>query len=194
VEDSQFAELTRQIGRGASRRLLKGIGGGFAVLVAGGAASRAASARDLTICHATDADETPFEPMIVSQAEFNFHAPHGDFLRVECCADGECAAFEKACSSGACQNGYCVQLPEPEGVACSENACFSQGSCDGAMTCVDGDILVECERAIWWMAAIRSPVGRSLRTRAPPAPPMRHMRASVTRPKFAIRSRPALRR
>ena len=146
MDDSRFDELTRKFGQGwTRRRALKTIAGGVAGLFAGSAAFNVASARTLTICHASGDEATPYESMTIEQTEFNLHARHGDFMRVECCADGECASLAGMCSSGACENGYCVQLPQPAGTACGGDACLEQGSCDGAMTCVDADIPVVCE-------------------------------------------------
>lgn len=143
VEGSKFDDLARALGgKSTRRRVLAGIAG----VVAGGLFTRQASARTLTICHATGNPAQPYESMTIDQALFNLHARHGDYLRVECCADGDCATLDGMCSSGTCQNGYCVQLPKPAGTPCgSDNACFEQGACDGAMGCSGADTPIACE-------------------------------------------------
>ena len=126
MDGSRFDDLTRALGRKSTRRrTLAGIAG----VVSGGLFARQANARTLTICHATGDSESPYESLEVSQEEFNLHARHGDYLRVECCADSDCSSLDGVCVSSACQSGYCVQLPAPSGTACED------GTCDGAFTC-----------------------------------------------------------
>jgi hypothetical protein len=140
MDGQRFDDITRRLGRAASRRsLLKGITGGVAVIVVGRFRTPDAIARDLTICHATGDAESPFAPLSIDQTDFNRYARQGDFLRVDCCVDVDCASLEGACSSGICQNGYCTQLPKPAGTDCGGgDACTGSGVCDGALSCVSG--------------------------------------------------------
>lgn len=142
MDGSRFDDLTRALGKQSTRRrTLAGIAG----VVVGGLFVRTAGARTLTICHATGDSATPFESMEVSQAEFNLHARHGDYLRVECCADSDCASLDGACSSGTCQNGYCVHLPKPGGTICADgDACIEAKYCDDVMNCSGGGAPVSC--------------------------------------------------
>ena len=137
VDGSRFDDLTRALGKQSTRRrTLAGIVG----VVAGGLFVRTAGARTLTICHATGDAESPYESLEVSQAEFNLHARHGDFLRVECCVDSDCGSSEDPCS-GVCQNGYCAPLPKPAGTSCEldetqAGVCDEQGVCTPSEICV----------------------------------------------------------
>lgn len=108
MESSTFDDLTRALGQGRSRRkVLRGLTGGLAGLLAGGALARQgaeAADRSLVICHATGNPNAPYQSMTIQQSEMNRHARHGDFLRVDCCTDSDCASQGKA----TCETGYCT--------------------------------------------------------------------------------------
>src|SRR3954470_12579200 len=89
MDGPKFDDLARALGQGSSRRtLLRGLAGGVAGLVAGTVVRphRGALAREITICHATGDPSAPWQSLTIDQSDFNQHARHGDFLRVECCA------------------------------------------------------------------------------------------------------------
>jgi hypothetical protein len=144
MEGNQFDALARRMASGASRRrMLKGIAGGVAALFGGGAVTRQASARTLTICHSTGNPAAPFQSLTIDQAEFNLHARHGDYLRVECCADADCPSQYGSCGAGVCQSGYCAQLPVAAGTSCDEGLfCNGDSVCDGAFSCVPGSEVI----------------------------------------------------
>jgi hypothetical protein len=148
VDGPKFDDLTRALGQGRSRRtLLRGLAGGVAGLVAGAVARTNAgvAARELSICHATGDSNAPYQTLTIPQEEMNQHARHGDFLRVECCADGDCPNQYGACGRGTCQTGYCVQLPIAAGTACDPGQSgVTGGVCDGAYTCTASDAPVVC--------------------------------------------------
>ena len=144
MDGSRFDDLARALGHGISRRkLLRGLAGGVAGALAGGALTRKdASARSLTICHATGNPNAPYESLTIQQAEFSLHARHGDYLRVECCADGDCPNQYGECGHGVCQNGYCAQLPAEAGTPCDDGlACSANAVCDGAFTCLGTSVV-----------------------------------------------------
>src|SRR3954447_3632467 len=148
MDGPKFDDLTRAFGQGVSRRrLLRAAAGGVAGLVAGAVArtDRGALARELTICHATGDPNAPYQAMAIPQEEMNLHARHGDFVRVECCADSECPNQYGDCGHGTCQTGYCVQLPVAAGTPCGgEQSCVTSGVCDGAFACAGGGAPVIC--------------------------------------------------
>ena len=123
MDGSKFDHLARSFGQATSRRkLLRGLAGGLAGALAGGTLTRRdgdAAGRELVICHATGDPNAPWQPMTIQQAEFNLHARHGDYLRVECCADDDCPNQAGVCNGGECQNGYCVTTSSNEGDECS---------------------------------------------------------------------------
>ena len=104
MESSTFDDLTRALGQERSRRrLLRGLAG----LLAGGAlAEQGAEAADrsLLICHATGDPNAPYQAITIQQSEMNLHARHGDFLRVDCCADSDCVSQGHL----TCESGYCT--------------------------------------------------------------------------------------
>ena len=147
MDGDRFDDLTRALGRRASRRRwLKGVAGGVAGVFAGGLAAQrqaGAAGRSLTICHATGNPAAPWETLTIDQAEFNLHARHGDYLRAECCANVDCASTMGECGQAVCQNGYCTQLPLAAGTPCDDGrSCTANAVCDGAFSCAGTP--VEC--------------------------------------------------
>src|SRR4051794_5009512 len=107
MDGSRFDDLTRSLGKGVSRRtLLRGLAGGFAGVIAGAVArtGSGALAQELTICHTTGDPNAPYQTMTIPQTEMNLHARHGDFVRVECCVDGDCPNQYGVCGIGTCTN------------------------------------------------------------------------------------------
>lgn len=108
MESSTFDDLTRTLAKGRSRRtVLRGLAGGLAGMLAGGALTRhgaAAADRSLVICHATGDPNAPYQAMTILQSEMNLHARHGDHLRVDCCTDSDCVNQGHL----TCQTGYCT--------------------------------------------------------------------------------------
>lgn len=147
MDGSHFDALTRSLGRGTSRRrVIKGMLGGVAGMLAGKMVTSNASAagRELTICHATGNPESPYETLTIPQREMNQYARQGDFLRVECCADADCSGA--GCWEATCSTGYCVQLPTAQGAVCDDGlVCTSEGACDGAGNCTAGAPIVCAE-------------------------------------------------
>lgn len=151
MDGDRFDDLTRALGRRTSRRRwLKGLAGGMAAMLAGGAGAKLdaeAAGRSLTICHATGNPAAPWQSMTIDQSEFNLHARHGDYLRVECCANSDCASTMGVCGKAVCQNGYCSQLPVAAGTPCDDGRyCTTNTVCDGAFTCAGAQ--VECAAPI----------------------------------------------
>ncbi len=149
MDGSRFDGLARALGRGTSRRgVLRGVVGGLAGLVAAGVASRpdiSADGRALVICNPTGNPDVPYQELTIQQAEMNLYARGGAFLKVDCCADSDCANQYGECGSGTCTNGYCVQLPVAGGMPCDAGlACVTSGICDGAFNCTGSGAPVIC--------------------------------------------------
>ena len=106
MENSRFDDFTRSLGRERSRRsVLRGLAGGLAALIPGGAlAGVEMTGRSLVICHATGNPSAPYQSVTIQQSDMNFHARHGDFLRVDCCTDSDCISQGQA----TCETGYCT--------------------------------------------------------------------------------------
>ena len=108
MDGSKFDNLARTLGHGTSRRtMLRGLAGGFAGILAGGTLvhqGAGAAGRELVICHATGDPNAPYQTMTIQQTEMNMHARHGDFVRVECCTDSDCASQGQV----SCETGYCI--------------------------------------------------------------------------------------
>ena len=140
VDGRKFDVWTRALSSGRSRRnVLKAAG---AALIGVTGVSRGAGAtRTLEVCHATGNPEQPYETMEVTRAELNLRLRQGDTLRIDCCADLDCAGSANGCMTGACDTGYCVQLPTAAGTPCedgldctSDSVCDGTGSCSGSVT------------------------------------------------------------
>ena len=141
MDGSRFDELTRRLGRGVTRRnALKGIVATASGAVLARIGAEQAAARDVQVCHEG-------ETISVPQEELNLRIRQGDQIRIDCCADIDCASNMGQCGQGVCQQGYCVTLPKPAGTPCDDGSfCTSGDRCDGAGSCAAGAPVV-CEES-----------------------------------------------
>lgn len=101
MDQRQFDQWTRNLGRGASRRgILRGMAGGLAAALGlRSAGSALAQQERQALCHATDDPANPWVVIDVASPSWGAHRAHGDHPRIDCCYDEECSGYD-TCGGG----------------------------------------------------------------------------------------------
>lgn len=143
MDGRQFDNVTRALGRGATRREVTKLiaGGALAVLGLGRASSAGATGDrwdergDVLICH-RDRSRDGFKKVALSKnaAKKHLREHDDDFLWDGCCADRDCPEPDNPCARAVCRQGACVEKPGHRGDICGEAA----DACSPAPVCVRG--------------------------------------------------------
>src|SRR5215218_461516 len=139
MDSTSFDQLLRSLTDHATRRRLLGVLTGLTGVCFGEAAAKRADSKNrvraprkgekVAICHR--AGNGTYHRIRVAKGAVPHHLDrHGDFLFIDCCADGDCTDGET------CKAGTCTPICANEGTTCASDESCCSGTCAcGLTTC-----------------------------------------------------------